>query len=105
MPVPSALVDAVGGIDVAVTAAGLTAYEMACAGIPQLAIAIVANQRRVVSGLRERGLAPCLDLTGGDSLADLPGALERLRDPGLRRSSPSGARPARRQRRAPPRLR
>ncbi len=85
MPVPSALVDAVGGIDVAVTAAGLTAYEMACAGIPQVAIAIVANQRRVVGGLRERGLAPCLDLTSGDSPADLPGALDQLRDAAVRR--------------------
>ncbi len=85
MPVPSALVDAVSDIDVVVTAAGLTAYEMACAGIPQVAIAIVANQRRVVSGLRDGGLALTLDLTGGDSLADLRGALERLRDPGLRR--------------------
>ncbi len=85
LPVPSALVDAVGEIDVAVTAAGLTAYEMACAGIPQVAIAIVANQRRVVRGLRERGLAPCLDLTSGESPADLPPALEQLRGAGARR--------------------
>jgi UDP-2,4-diacetamido-2,4,6-trideoxy-beta-L-altropyranose hydrolase len=84
LPSPSTLVDAVSDIDVAVTAAGLTAYEMACAGIPQVAIAIFANQRRVVSGLRESGLAPCLDLTGGDSLADLQEALEPLRDAGLR---------------------
>ena len=69
----------------AVTAAGLTAYEMACAGIPQLAIAIAANQRRVVRGLEEAGLALCLDLTSGGSLAELPAGLERLRDPELRR--------------------
>lgn len=85
LPSPSALLDVVGEIDMAVTAAGLTAYEIACAGIPQVAIAIVANQRRVVRGLDEAGLAPCLDLTSGDSLAELPRALERLRDPGLRR--------------------
>jgi UDP-2,4-diacetamido-2,4,6-trideoxy-beta-L-altropyranose hydrolase len=68
-PSPSALVDVVSEIDMAVTAAGLTAYEMASAGIPQLAIAIAANQRRVVRG----------------SLAELPAGLERLRDPELRR--------------------
>lgn len=85
MPSPSSLVDVVGTIDLAVTAAGLTAYEMACAGIPQVAIAVVANQRCVVRGLRESGLAPCLDLTGGDSLRDLPRALEVLRDARLRR--------------------
>lgn len=85
LPSPSALVDVVPGIDLTVTAAGFTAYEMACAGIPQLAIAIVSNQHRVVRGLRQSALAPCLDLTAGDSLADLPRALGQLRDPALRR--------------------
>lgn len=85
LPPPSALVDVVPTIDVAVTAAGLTAYELACAGVPQLAVAIAANQRRVVSGLRTRGLALCLDLTEGDSLADLRQALERLQDAERRR--------------------
>lgn len=84
LPSPSALVDVVADIDLAVTAAGLTAYEMACAGVPQVAIAIAPNQRRVVSGLRRNGLAPCLDLIGGDSLADLPSALARLTDAGAR---------------------
>jgi hypothetical protein len=84
LPSPSALVDHVPGIDLAVTAAGLTAYEMACAGVPQVAIAIAANQRRVARGLSERGVADCLDLLGGDSLEQLPSVLERLRDPGTR---------------------
>jgi spore coat polysaccharide biosynthesis predicted glycosyltransferase SpsG len=85
LPAPSALLDALPDIDLAVTAAGLTSYELACAGIPQVAIAIAPNQRRVARGLHHSGLAPCLDLTSGDSLADLPAALERLRDAGLRR--------------------
>jgi UDP-2,4-diacetamido-2,4,6-trideoxy-beta-L-altropyranose hydrolase len=84
LPSPSALVDAVCDVDLAVTAAGLTAYELACAGVPQVAIAIATNQRRVVNGLHNRGLAPCLDLTSGDLLADLPNALEQLRDADLR---------------------
>lgn len=85
LPWPTALVDVVPSIDLAITAAGLTAYELACAGIPQVAIAIVANQRRVVAGLRNSSLAPCLDLTEGDSVEDLPGILEGLRDPAVRR--------------------
>jgi UDP-2,4-diacetamido-2,4,6-trideoxy-beta-L-altropyranose hydrolase len=85
LPSPSALLDVLPDIDLAITTAGLSAYELACAGIPQLAIAIADNQRRVLEGLNNSGLAPVLDLTGGDSLAQLPAALELLRDPGLRR--------------------
>lgn len=85
LPSPSALVDVVADVDLAVTAAGFTAYEMACAGIPQVAIAIVENQRRVVSALRASQLAPCLDLSGGDKLADLPATLARLKAPDVRR--------------------
>jgi spore coat polysaccharide biosynthesis predicted glycosyltransferase SpsG len=85
LPSPSALLDVLPHIDLAVTAAGWTAYELACAGIPQVAIAVVANQRRVVKGLTIGRLAHCLDLTNGDSLTDLPPILTRLADPDLRR--------------------
>lgn len=85
LPTPSSLVDALPEIDLAITAAGLTAYELASAGVPLATIALTANQRRVVDGLRGRNLALCLDLASGDSLADLPPALRRLRDRGLRR--------------------
>jgi hypothetical protein len=85
LPAPSALVDVVADVDLAITAAGWTAYELACAGVPQVAIAIVANQRRVVKGLNNGRMALCLDLTSGDSLTGLPVALEQLADPELRR--------------------
>jgi spore coat polysaccharide biosynthesis predicted glycosyltransferase SpsG len=81
---PSSLLDVVSRIDLAIAAAGLTSYELACAGVPQLAIAVAGNQRRVIDGLRRHGLALCLDLTRGDSLAGLPGELRRLRDRHLR---------------------
>jgi spore coat polysaccharide biosynthesis predicted glycosyltransferase SpsG len=84
LPSPGSLVDVLPEIDLAITTAGLTAYELACAGVPQLAIAIAANQRRVVRGLDKSDLALCLDLTSGDSPAQIPAALERLRDAGLR---------------------
>jgi UDP-2,4-diacetamido-2,4,6-trideoxy-beta-L-altropyranose hydrolase len=74
----------VAEIDLAIVAAGLTSYELACAGVPQLAIAVVPNQRRVIDGLRRHYLAICLDLTDGERLGDLPAALRRMRDPALR---------------------
>jgi len=85
LPHPSSLLEVASEIDLAVTAAGLTSYELACAGVPQLAIAVADNQRRVVDGLRRRDLAVCLDLTRGDSLSDLPSALRRISEPALRR--------------------
>lgn len=85
LPSPSSLLDVLPGIDLAITTAGLSAYEIACAGVPQLAIAIAANQRRVLKGLSDSALAPVLDLTDGDSLEQLPGALEQLQDSDLRR--------------------
>jgi UDP-2,4-diacetamido-2,4,6-trideoxy-beta-L-altropyranose hydrolase len=84
LPTPSTLLDHVSDIDLAVTAAGLSAYELACAGVPVVAIAIATNQRRVASGLERSGAALGLDLTSGDTLAQLPGVLERLRDARLR---------------------
>jgi spore coat polysaccharide biosynthesis predicted glycosyltransferase SpsG len=84
LPRPSALVDRVSDIDLAVTAAGLSAYELACAGVPLVAIVIAANQRRVASGLARNGAALSLDLTSGDTLVQLPGVLERMRDARLR---------------------
>jgi UDP-2,4-diacetamido-2,4,6-trideoxy-beta-L-altropyranose hydrolase len=82
---PVSLLDLVGRVDLAVSAAGLTTYELACAGIPQAAVAIVANQSRVLRGLRQSGLAPGVDLSAGEGLGRLDGALERLRDRDLRR--------------------
>lgn len=83
---PARLVDLVHDIDLAVTAAGLTAYELACAGVPQVAIAIVANQQRVAEGLRRSGLADCIDVYAGERLEAAGPALERLRDRGRRQA-------------------
>ena len=82
---PTRLVDLVPRVDLAVTAAGLTAYELACAGVPQVAVAIVANQRRVVDALRASGLAECVDLCAGEPLEAVGPALERLRGRSVRK--------------------
>jgi len=83
---PVALLDLVGRVDLSVSAAGLTTYELACAGIPQAAVAIVDNQSRVIQGLREAGIVPGVDLSAGDSLDGLARILGELRDAGWRRS-------------------
>jgi UDP-2,4-diacetamido-2,4,6-trideoxy-beta-L-altropyranose hydrolase len=83
---PTRLLDLVGRVDLAVSAAGLTSYELACAGIPQAVVGIVANQSRVVRGLRRSGLAPGVDLSAGESLDQLGEALGELRDLDVRRS-------------------
>ena len=79
------LSELLGQVDLAVSAAGLTAYELACAGIPMVIIAIVGNQRRVLSGMRAAGLGISIDLDGGESLDSVRHALDRLLDPVLRR--------------------
>ena len=83
---PVRLIELVGRVDLAVTAAGLTAYELACAGVPQVAVAIVENQRRVAEGLRRTGLSDCVDVYRGEALEALTPALERLADPGERQA-------------------
>lgn len=54
---PGTLLDVVDRIDLAVTAAGLTAYELAAAGVPMHLLQVADNQARVVKGLRAAGVA------------------------------------------------
>lgn len=72
--------EAVAGADVAVTAAGLTPYELACAGVPTVAVGIAANQARVVRGLSAAGAAVTLDAASGLDESELRAALGRLGD-------------------------
>lgn len=67
LPSPSSLLEVVGEVDVAVTAGGLTAYELACAGLPSVVVELAENQRRVVEGLLGAGVAA--------------GTVEELQDP------------------------
>ena len=79
------LMGAITQADVAVSAAGLTAYELVCAGVPAALVPIASNQERVAGAFGARGLA----VTGRDP-AELVG---RLADPELR-ASLAGAGPA-----------
>lgn len=51
------LLEVVGEIDAAVTAAGMSAYELASAGLPIVVVQIAGNQRRVVAGLTAERVA------------------------------------------------
>jgi UDP-2,4-diacetamido-2,4,6-trideoxy-beta-L-altropyranose hydrolase len=77
---PATLVETVSRIDLAVSAAGLTAYELACAGLPTVLVPVADNQRRVVSACVAAGVA-----LGSDADAEaLLTQLDRLRDAALR---------------------
>ena len=78
------LVQAITEADVAVSGAGLTAYELACAGVPAALIPIAPNQERVAAAFGDRGLA----VTGADPAA-LVGRLADARASGSRWQPPA----------------
>ncbi len=82
LPYPGSLLDVVGAVDVAVSAAGLTAYELACAGVPAVLVGAAANQRRVLDGFRAARAA--LTVEAGNDAGALASAVARLREPELR---------------------
>jgi UDP-2,4-diacetamido-2,4,6-trideoxy-beta-L-altropyranose hydrolase len=81
LPFPGSLLDVGPDVDVAVSAAGLTAYELACAGVPCVLVAVAPNQQRVVDGFARARAA----IVAGDG-DELRAAVERLGDPLLRAS-------------------
>jgi spore coat polysaccharide biosynthesis predicted glycosyltransferase SpsG/RimJ/RimL family protein N-acetyltransferase len=69
------LLDLIGWADVAISAAGLTPYELACAGVPAAIVAVADNQLRVARTFGDAGLA---------LVDELPAAMARLADPAVR---------------------
>jgi RimJ/RimL family protein N-acetyltransferase len=57
IPAPRGLRDAVSWADVAISGAGVTAYEFACAGLPTALVQVADNQAPVISGLSRAGTA------------------------------------------------
>lgn len=70
--------------DLAVTAAGMTSYELMSAGVPVVAVALVENQRVVIDGCSATGAALAVNGIDGDPLPDLRAALARLAEPSER---------------------
>ena len=75
--------------DLAVTAAGSTVWELACLGVPAVALPLADNQIPVADALKRHGLALCLDPVRPENreeclahLAELAGVL--LQDSALR---------------------
>ena len=83
---PTALVDVLPDVDLAVSAAGVTAYELACAGVPALVVAIVENQRRVARACNAAGIAVGVDGLQSDAASAMRQGLARLADPDVRAS-------------------
>jgi spore coat polysaccharide biosynthesis predicted glycosyltransferase SpsG/RimJ/RimL family protein N-acetyltransferase len=77
---PGEMLALVRGADLAVSAAGLTPYELACAGVPAVIVAVADNQLPVARAFDEARLAIGLDAPDGP-LAD---AIGRLADASVR---------------------
>jgi RimJ/RimL family protein N-acetyltransferase len=95
LPFPGTLHAAVARADVAVSGAGLTAYELACAGVPAVLVGLADNQRRVLEGSRGAGTAVVCG--PDDAIADAVGQLvdapvrERIARAGMDRFDGAGA--------------
>lgn len=93
-PVPLRLVDnpadmaaLMAEADVAVAAAGGTAWELACMGLPSILVAVAENQRPVARGMAAAGAALDLGEWDDGTPAALVEALATLcRDPAARRA-------------------
>jgi spore coat polysaccharide biosynthesis predicted glycosyltransferase SpsG len=79
------LLDLVERVDVACSGAGLTAYELACAGVPSVVVAVADNQRRVLQVCEQTGIAIGLDAVDGLDERRLDAALVELARPERRR--------------------
>lgn len=82
LPHPSSLLDVVADVDVAVSGAGLTASELAAAGVPTVIVAVAHNQRRVTVGFAVASAALTVDLDAPPPA--LAAAVAGLADPALR---------------------
>lgn len=72
--------------DLAVGAAGMSAWERCCLGLPSLVLVAAANQRPGARFLAEADAALVVDERGAPSIAAIGAALQRLLDdPALRR--------------------
>jgi RimJ/RimL family protein N-acetyltransferase len=69
--------------DVAVSTAGLTGYELACAGVPAVVFGVAENQRRVIRAAETAGIALAVDISP-DPLVGIRSQLARMRDQELR---------------------
>jgi UDP-2,4-diacetamido-2,4,6-trideoxy-beta-L-altropyranose hydrolase len=81
---PAGLAERIAWADLAVSAAGVTAYELACAGVPALVLAVADNQARVASAFDARGLAIGLDARDRLPEGEPAASVGRLADAGLR---------------------
>jgi spore coat polysaccharide biosynthesis predicted glycosyltransferase SpsG len=73
--------------DAAVSGSGSTPYDLACAGVPAIAVALADNQVPIARSFADAGIAIGLDATRNEP--DLEGALARLCDAPTRRAMAS----------------
>jgi spore coat polysaccharide biosynthesis predicted glycosyltransferase SpsG/GNAT superfamily N-acetyltransferase len=77
---PAGLAEAIERTDIAVSGAGVTAYELACAGVPSLIARIADNQAAVANGFEANRIALTIDATTPTAPVALRAAVGKLAD-------------------------
>jgi spore coat polysaccharide biosynthesis predicted glycosyltransferase SpsG len=84
-PAPAEICRAMRTADAAVSAAGQTLYELACVGVPTVAVTVADNQRHDAAGWQEAGFLAYAGHWSDPGLLDaVRRAVEGLRDPAVR---------------------
>lgn len=83
---PGGLLDRIRWADVAVSGAGTTPYELACAGVPAIVVVLADNQAPVAAAFERAGLAIALDARDQLDRGALTEAVEKLADKDRRRA-------------------
>ncbi|HVY58991.1 MAG TPA: hypothetical protein VHA77_14160 [Xanthobacteraceae bacterium] len=85
---PHGLAPLLGSVDLVISAAGSTCWQVCCAGIPLVAVQTADNQKEVVRALTDRGCALTFPLDAFDALLGSGGfhsIIDRLRVAAVRR--------------------
>jgi spore coat polysaccharide biosynthesis predicted glycosyltransferase SpsG/RimJ/RimL family protein N-acetyltransferase len=82
--VPGGLLDRIAAADVAVSGAGSTPYDLACAGVPSLLVALADNQAPVGAAFEAAGIALFADARAGLTAERAAEAVAPLADPAER---------------------
>ena len=84
-PNSSEMIDAMNSVDIAISASGQTLYELACIGVPTIAIGIIDNQKNNIKNWINQGFIEYAGCWSDDDLLDnVLNKLEYLQDKNVR---------------------
>ena len=84
-PNSSEMIDAMNSVDIAISASGQTLYELACIGVPTIAIGIIENQKNNIKNWINQGFIEFAGCWSDDNLLDnVLNKIEYLQDKNIR---------------------